>query len=298
MATIFLTGGNGFIGKNVIEHYTDIYHIEAPTRSQLDLTNSNQVEEYFCNKEYDFIIHSASVGVLRKFQADPATLVHENLRSFVNTFKQRTKSKRFIFLSSGAAYGRPLCIRKIDESYFEQAIPQDSYGLSKFICSRMVAAELPQKAVSLHLFGVFGAYEDCQVRFISNAIVRSLFNLPIIIKNQNAEFDYLYIKDFIKILTTFLTSPASYSHYNIASGEPVSLLELAEIIRSILGTRQQIIVNDTKITTSYTANNQRLLNFLGSEFTFTPIKQAIEELIVWYEARLSSLNKDLILNPI
>src|SRR5262245_41653289 len=131
MTRIFLTGGNGFIGKNLIA-LMDRYDIDAPNRMQLDLANSNQVDAYFLDKQYDVIIHSASTGASRKCPKDPTLGFNENLRSFVNTFKHRDKSKRFIFLSSGAVYGRPFP-RKITESYFEQTIPQDNYGLAKFV---------------------------------------------------------------------------------------------------------------------------------------------------------------------
>ena len=44
---IFLTGGTGFIGRNIIEQLVNKYHFIAPPHKQLDLTNSKAVEKFF-----------------------------------------------------------------------------------------------------------------------------------------------------------------------------------------------------------------------------------------------------------
>jgi UDP-glucose 4-epimerase len=287
MQNIFLSGGKGFIGRNFIEQCSNRYSIDAPNRSQLELTNQNQVDQYCIQKKFDCIIHAASVGVSRKTQLDPLFCLNANLRAFNNVFKNRHVAHRFIHIGSGAAYGRPLIMRQIDEDSLARIIPEDSYGFAKLLCSQIIATESPQQAVNLHVFGVFGPYEDHQLRFISNAITRTLVGLPIVIK-QNVEFDYLYINDFLKIINEFIKRPAAYSNYNITTGQPVTLLEIAEIIREVLGNKQEIVIQESGLGNSYTGSNTRLRGFLEPNFEFTPMKQAIEELAVWYETRLAT----------
>ena len=48
--------------------------------------------------------------------------------------------------------------------------------------------------MELRLFGVFGRHEDYAIRFISNAICKTLFDLPITLR-QNRTFSYLYVDD-------------------------------------------------------------------------------------------------------
>lgn len=295
--SLFFAGGKGFLGKNFIEQCDNCYHIEAPNRSQLDLTNEKLVDCYFAAKTFDCIINAASDGVTRKSQLAPLVALNSNLRSFTNIYKNRYSTKRFIQIGSGAEYSRPILSSQISEEYLGTSIPKDEYGYAKFISSRLLANEPPEKAVTLHLFGVFGPYEDYQVRFVSNAIVRTLFNLPIII-NQNIEFDYIYVNDCIKIIREFITRPASYANYNITTGEPLLLSDIAEIVRDILNTKQNVIVKNTIVDSFYSGSNQRLRNFLGSHFKFTPIRIAIKELAEWYSLHLHTLNKDWIFNPL
>lgn len=293
MSNIFLTGGNGFIGKNFVTYCNPSHHIFSPSRSELELTHSENVNRYFEKNRFDYIINAASTVVTRNKELNPSEVIETNLRTFSSVFKHRHSVSRFIQLGSGAEYGRPLLKPQIKETELENYIPQDAYGFSKFLCSRLISNELPDKAVTLNLFGVFGPHEDYEVRFISNTIIRALLKQPLLII-QNVEFDYVYIKDLINILEWFMTRSPCYSHYNITTGIPITLLEIAEIIRDVTGNREEIIVKNSGMGNFYTGNNERLRAFLGTDFSFTPIKTAIEELAIWYESNMATLNKEKI----
>lgn len=292
---LFLSGSNGFIGRNFIEN-TNQYAIDSPRRSTLELTDYQAVDEFFTNKKYSSLIHTASVGVTRKSMLDPLQVLNGNLRVFVSLFRQRHAYDRFIQLGSGAEFGRPILRRQITEEELEQRLPNDEYGLAKLFCTKYVMTMPPARAVSLHLFGVFGPHEDYQVRFISNAIVRAMHNLPIIM-NQDVEFDYVYVKDLVKILHLFIENTPAHSNYNIVTGQPVTLLELAEIVRDVTGNKVDIMVKNPGMAPAYTGSGERLKRFLPG-FTFTPVKTAIAELAAWYELERNFLDMNRILNPI
>ena len=211
MRKIFLSGGTGFIGKNILEQSASIYDIDSPTRKELDLTDIKQVNNYFSDKFFDCIIHTAGSAITRKNIIDPAIGFYSTVSAFSSVFNQSHAYKKFIHLGSGAEYGRPITERQIHESQLEKKTPEDSYGLSKQTCSKLLS-QSGKKSVSLVLFGVFGPYEDYQVRFISNAIVRTLHHLPIVM-NQNAEFDYVSVFDLVRIIHHFIKKK-SYSGDN------------------------------------------------------------------------------------
>ena len=94
-------------------------------------------------------------------------------------------------------------------------MPRDAYGFSKYICAKYI--ERSEKIVNLRLFGVFGAYEDYTVRFISNACCRALKGLPIVLR-QDVTFDYLYVKDLAKITRWFIENNARHKAYNVCTG--------------------------------------------------------------------------------
>jgi UDP-glucose 4-epimerase len=293
---VFLTGGNGFIGKNFIENMSSFYEIDAPLRIQLELTDTRAVDEYFSQQSFDYIIHAANKGGTRKSHLSQHVCLNENLRAFSNVFKHQSAVEKFIQLGSGAEYGCPLKKAKVTESEFGENIPTDEYGFSKYISSKMIEAQPPAKAITLHLFAIFGPYEDYQMRFISQAIVRSLFNLPILI-NQDVVFDYLYSKDCIEIISRFINNPTGYERYNIGSGNTYRLSEIAEMIKFAVNSNNDILIKNKHLNNEYSCNIDRLKDFLGKGFLFTPIQVAIKELVVFYENNLGALNQEWVLNP-
>ena len=53
---ILLTGGSGFVGRSIISHLGDKYNIVAPTSSELNLTNSDEVDYYINKDNFHFIV--------------------------------------------------------------------------------------------------------------------------------------------------------------------------------------------------------------------------------------------------
>ena len=60
MKKILLTGSGGFIGKNILESYlSKQYVICAPRSKELDLLDTEAVDSYFKDKNFDAVIHGA-----------------------------------------------------------------------------------------------------------------------------------------------------------------------------------------------------------------------------------------------
>jgi UDP-glucose 4-epimerase len=294
---IFLTGGSGFLGQHLQVNLSQDYAMLAPTRQVLELSNSEAVDTYLeKNEGPDYILNAANVGGKRNSVNSEQDCLYENLKVFRNIFQHKNRVKKFIQFGSGAEYSKPFHKRYVSEEDVGTYLPVAAYGLSKFLCGQALEniGELG-RCVNLRIFGIFGPNEDYQVRFISNAIVRSLFGLPIIV-NQNAEFDYVYVTDFLKIVRHFIeNNPPAYS-YNITTGTPVTLIELAELVKDITNNKHDLIIKNGTINQSYSGSNERLKAFLPSHFQFTPIRQAISELIVWYESQLPLLDKERVLS--
>ena len=95
--TLFLTGGNGFIGRNIQEAFSDRYTIIAPTHRELDLLDIEKVGEFLKAHPSDVLIHAANVGGTRK--SDPTlNYLNPNLRMFVNLLRCRKYFKKLYFL--------------------------------------------------------------------------------------------------------------------------------------------------------------------------------------------------------
>ncbi len=86
---ILVTGGNGFIGKNIKESYlAQKYNIVAPSRLELDCSDDKSVEAYFNKHSFDVVIHSAAKAGHRN-AVDISNLFLTNSRMMFNLLKHQ-----------------------------------------------------------------------------------------------------------------------------------------------------------------------------------------------------------------
>jgi len=287
--TIFVTGGSGFIGRNIVEYFQDGATILAPTHKELDLFSREDVGEFFKNNEVDFVINCANVGGDRK-SCGVTDVVEKNLRIFFNLYDHNIYFKRMIHFGSGAEYDKSRALHQVYEGDTWLHTPKDSYGFSKYIISGTINDEYDD-VVCLRLFGVFGKYEDYTFKFISNSIVKYLLGLPIHI-HQNVLFDWLYVRDLVEILPDFLYSPRlTSSTYNITPGSPLDLLSIAELINT--PQKVEIVVENPGLGNEYTGSNSRLTKFRKHTY-FTPMQRAILELKDYYQSILPTIDPEVI----
>ncbi len=289
---IFLTGGRGFIGRNVIEQLGSKYSFYAPEHKDLDLYDFSEVEKFFHeNGKFDIVIHGAVRGGNRRIPNN-AEILNLNLRMFFNIASCAKYFDKMIYFGSGAEFGKEEPIKLVKEIDFGAKVPNDDFGFYKYICAAYI--ENADKILNLRLFSVWGKYEDYAVRFISNAICKTLFGLPVTIR-QNVYFDYLYIDDFIKILDFFITNKTQYKNYNVGRGTPIDLLSIANKIGDISGGKSKIVIDSPGLGNEYTCNNQRLLAEIG-KFKFGDFEENLKELCDWYKKEKPKLSRELLLD--
>jgi UDP-glucose 4-epimerase len=134
---------------------------------------------------------------------------------------------------------------------------------------------------------VFGKYEAWEVRFISNAICRVLFDLPILIR-QNVRFDYLHVDDVSKLTAWFIENEPTFKTYNVCRGETYDLHSLAQMVASASGRNPEIRIAQPGLAPEYSGNNQRLRAELCPSFEL--IERQIQKLYQWYAEHRSSID--------
>lgn len=286
---IFLTGGGGFIGRNIVELLGDKHDFLAPASSELDITNADAVFDYISKNNIDIVIHAANVGGNRSQKwVGVEWVLEKNMQMFFNLVRCKDYFKRMIVLGSGAEYDKKRDITKIKEEDFDKCVPTDHYGVAKYIMSKY--AENVDYITHLRLFGVYGKYEDYKIRFISEAICRAIFGMPIII-NQNVKFDYLYINDLVNILDYFISSKPKQTFYNIGRGEALDLITIAKKVLSLTKKDVPVIVKNSGLNKEYSCDINRLKSAMG-EMSYTNFDKSITELIAYYQATAPSLDQD------
>ena len=281
---ILVTGGSGFIGRNLAEQLASKYEVLAPSSAELDLLKEQEVREYLTAHSVDVIVHAATTRSNRRLAAPPE-LLDRNCRMFFNLARNAGRFGKMIHFGSGAEYDRSELPPRVKEDYFDTRVPADAYGFSKYICAKYI--EQSERIVDLRLFGVFGPYEDYTVRFTSNACCRVLKGLPIVLR-QDVMFDYLYVKDLARITSWFIENDARHKAYNVCTGRPVALTELARIVAEVSGCNPSVSVIHSGMGSEYTGDNSRLLGEMG-EYQFQDVRSSVAELYAWYAARANQV---------
>ncbi len=291
MKKILLTGGNGFIGKNIQESYlSQKYEITAPRSFELDLTDTDAVDAYFSAHQFDVVLHAATKPGHRNAK-DPTQLFYTNVRMFENLERNKSRFGKLINFGSGAVYDVSADNRRVKEGQIGLRMGKDEHSFCKYVVHKQI--EHLDHFVDLNIFGIFGKYEDWQIRFISNAICKTLFGLPITLR-QNRRFSYLYVNDLMPVLEYFIENPARYKSYNVVPDEETELLSAAQTVAEVSGTQSGIQVAKEGYGLNYSGDNARLRGEIPS-LRFTPVTQAVRELYRWYADNKTMLNKEFLL---
>lgn len=275
---ILITGGSGFIGRNLKKQLNSKYRITAPSSGEFNLLDATAVEEYLKKNSFDIIIHSATWNATNNSPKDKSKALEKNLRMFFNIARCDICYGKMIYYGSGAEYDRDHWMPRMKEDYFDTNVPTDDYGFSKYIMAKH--ASHSKNIYNLRLFGVFGKYEDWEIRFISNACCKAMWDLPITIR-QNVYFDYLYIDDLVKITEWFIENESKDRCYNVCTGSSLDLVTLAKKVLNISEKNLDIKIAREGLGNEYSGDNSNLLKEIGG-YSFCDIDKSINELHLWY----------------
>lgn len=267
---IFITGGTGFFGKNLlkflIEHKINPQNVTILTRNEykfrqqhpelssptwLSFEQSDIRQLSWNNEEYDYFIHAATNVVN---QADAATLFAEISigTQLALEFAKAAQVKSFINISSGAVYqlNTTLCGLTEDSPLVSQIDDhKNTYALAK-ISGEHLAYLATQgnsmKVTTLRCFCFAGEYLEPSHFAIGEFVQKALKNEDIVVQSGAGMYrSYLSAADLamqifeVLILSTIRTS--SYEVYNLGSDDAISLPDLAHKIVVVLGSQSKVI---------------------------------------------------------
>lgn len=220
---ILLTGGSGFIGKSFYLKYKSKYDIKAPAAAELDLTVARSVADYFKENAFDAVVHCAGVAESEPCAAD-------NLVMFKNVQYAAIVNgiKKLIIAGDVADFDRSRTVADISEAEFGSSMPQDTYGLNRYLVSLLASKD--KISTNLRFFTVYGpgAYAD------SN-IMSALAARGVLGKNIELPYDRtlsaVFIDDAVKVIAAFLENDYPKGDYNVVSDKKITLSEAAACVR-------------------------------------------------------------------
>ena len=276
---ILLTGGSGFLGRNLREALEGRHDVFAPSHSELDVTDAAAVRCLFRERRFDAVLHAAVEGGER--------VLETTLRGYWNLALHSEEVGRFLYFGSGAEFGKQRDLVKVREEEVGRVLPADPYGLAKFLCNE--DARRRSRVTNLRLFGVYGPHEGYLFRFISNAIVKTLLGLEVVVR-QDVVFDYLYVGDLMKVVDALLEKDPGVRDINVTPTDSISLRRILEILASVSPSPFSARFECEGLNFQYTGDNGRLLAALPG-FRFASYEDGIRRLYDHYASRRETLDR-------
>jgi len=296
---ILITGGNGFLGSNLVEYIlnkkNDILVISKNSNNIKHLLNRIEFIEYdsinYFNYENkilkfspDIIIHCAWDGGGKYEDVNDTNQIYKNLStslSLLEIINKQTTKPLFIGFGSVVEYGF------LKEKAYEDQIenPVNFYGLSKNTFKKISELYCQQNNIDwlwIRPCYVYGP-KDIPSRLIPNIISKLLKNEQLILNSCDTIIDYMYIDDFCEALYKLIITK-SLGVYNVCSGEEYSIKSVIHEIHNIMGLENNIIFNpslDRKFSSKYNGcSNTKLLN--STKMTnLTSLNEGLKQTIHW-----------------
>jgi GDP-L-fucose synthase len=230
---ILITGGNGYIAKSIYSYLKNKHDITSITRADFDLTDCSATTNWFLNKRYDIVIHTAIVGGSR-LKVDSDATVQQNLKMIFNLHENKHTFNKLITFGSGA----------------EIFQPNTSYGISKKAIAEIVNAT--ENWYNLRIFGVFDQNE-LSTRFIKGNILRYLRKKPMMLHGDKI-MDFYYMNDLMTLLDHYIQTTTLDKTVNCSYNEKYTLTYLANFINNLDNHKVPVIIESTGDLQFYCGN--------------------------------------------
>lgn len=285
MRRILLTGAgpHGFVGRNLAPALRERYEVFTPSSRELNLCDYELLARYIDAHHIDTVVHSALQNVLR---TGPEDVMLHDLQMFFHIEKLSGQLDKVLYFGSGAEFDKRLPMENIREEDLGRSVPASYYGLEKYVMA--LHARGSRNIYNLRLFGIFGKYEHWQSKFISNLCCKAMYDLPLSIR-QDCMFDYLYVKDLAPIVLWFLEHEPAFHDYNVCTGRPVSLREIADTVLEVSGKSLPVEVAKAGWKLPYTASCGRLAAEMGA-LQLHALKDSVTELYAYYQTHAADVS--------
>ncbi len=287
---ILITGGTGFFGKSLLHHGTTFYEndfvllspdVDELKRDFAFLLKGKRIEFIrgdvrdfaFPETNFDYILHAATTSGKIIPDDEMHSVVIDGTRRVLEFAAQNRHLSKLLYISSGAVYGNRDNLPLQEKDPCE---PETVYGKAKLEAEKLcLDSEVPCSIA--RCFAFVGEYLPLKAHFaIGNFLDDCLKNREIVIKGDGTPVrTYLYAGDLAHWLWTLLLQGKPGRVYNVGSDDEISIRELAERVRKISGT-----ANDIKILSPIsTSRPQRYVpdvSRAGSELGLE-VKTSLEE---------------------
>ena len=262
-ATILVTGGAGFIGSHIVDRLVNTADVrvldhfvtgdpedvpDAATVIEGSITDAHSLRRAI--NGVDVVFHKAAQTNFARSMEEPRQSHATNVDGTLAVLDAaREEGARTIVASSAAAYGPPERI-PIRES--DQLSPTSPYGIEKLTVdhyARIYASIYDQDVVALRYFNVYGrqGVAGDYASVIASFLDQIRDGDPITIHGDGTQIrDFVHVDDVVDANLLAAETAAVGEAYNIGTGSPTTINELAEICKQVTDSDVEILHDDTR----------------------------------------------------
>lgn len=262
---IYIAGHRGMVGsavhrKLLKEGFTNIV---VRTSAELDLTKQEDVARFFETEKPDYVfLAAAKVGGIHANNVYRAQFLYENLMIQNNIIHQSYLNdvKKLLFFGSSCIYPKlapqPLVEESLLSGFLEPT--NEPYAIAKISGIKMCEAYRDQygcnyvSVMPTNLYG-FGDNYHPENSHVLPALIRKFHEAKVENKNQVEVWgsgkplrEFLFVDDLAEAAFLVMQDYNEKQFLNIGTGTDLSILDLANLIKKVLGYEGEIIFNSDK----------------------------------------------------
>lgn len=262
---IYIAGHRGMVGSAIARRLTKDGYDNIITRSskELDLRNQEQVNDFFAKEKPDYVfLAAAKVGGIVANNIYRAEFIYDNLMIEANIIHASyiNQVKKLLFLGSSCIYPK-LAPQPLKEEYLLQGYLEETnqpYAIAKITGIELCDAYRAQygchfiSAMPTNLYGPNDNY-DLEKSHVLPALLRKFITAK---RNNDSAVtlwgtgaprrEFLHVDDLADACLFLMSNYDEKGLVNIGWGDDVTILELARLIKQIVGYEGELNFDKTK----------------------------------------------------
>jgi nucleoside-diphosphate-sugar epimerase len=294
---IAIMGATSQIAKDLIESFAAqdshvlLLYARRPQAVQEWLARVNLADRYAVhdleafgtNEHFDAILNFVGVGNPAQAAAMGASIFDVTLKydNMALDYVRQHPTCRYIFLSSGAAYGssfdEPVDAATRATVPINNLQPQDWYGVAKLHaeCRHRALTHLP--IVDIRVFNYFSHTQDMDARFLITDIVRAIRDKTVLKTSKDYIVrDYLHPSDFYQLVSIMLSAPATNTALDGYSLAPIDKPNLLAVLQDRFGLQYEMLNSVTTVNATGNKSNYFSRNNRADSFEYLPKSSSID----------------------
>ena len=261
-AKIYVAGHRGLVGSAIVRNleakgYKNIIY---RTHKELDLTKQEAVRRFFEEEKPEYVfLAAAKVGGIHANNTYPADFIYDNLMIQNNVIKAAHdfKVKKLLFLGSTCIYPK-MAPQPIKEEYLLTGSLEETneaYAVAKIAGLEMCKffkRQYGDNFISCMPTNLYGPNDNFDLKnsHVLPALIRKFHEAKV----NNSEAvevwgtgtplrEFLYVDDMADACVFLMENYDGEQHVNIGTGEEVSIRELAETVKEVVGFDGELVFN-------------------------------------------------------